>query len=78
VVEALRVRQNAVRGVAVGVAFTAVVFYLFVLAPASTVRSPLYYLALGFVLATAMSGLATALFVAVRAYRLAGDGDVRR
>jgi hypothetical protein len=72
-VEALEVRQNAMRGLAVGLLFTAVVFYLFVVAPGGTIRSPLYYVALGFVLALTMSGLATIVLVAVRAYRLAGE-----
>jgi hypothetical protein len=70
---ALRVRRNALLGVAVGTLFTLGVFLLFVIAPAATVRSPLYYLALGFVLALTTSGLATAVLVAVRAYRLSKE-----
>jgi hypothetical protein len=67
------VRQNAKRGVAIGVVFTAVVFLFFVVLPRGTVRSPVYYLALAFVLAMATSGLATALLVARRARDLSRE-----
>jgi hypothetical protein len=69
-VEALRVRQNAVRGTAVGVLFAALVFLVFVVLAPGTDQSMPYYLALWFVLALAVSGLATAVLVALRAYRL--------
>ncbi len=69
-VEALHVRQNLKRGVAAGVAFTAAIFLFFIVLAPTTVRSPLYYIALAFVLAMASSGLAAALLVMVRAYRL--------
>lgn len=69
-VEALHVRQNVKRGVAAGVAFTAAIFLFFVVFAPDTVRSPLYYIALAFVLAMTSSGLAAALLVMHRAYRL--------
>ena len=69
-VEALRVRRNAKRGLAAGVLFTAVVFVVFVVLPPGTTQSVPYYGALGFVLALTVGGLATAVLVAVRAYRL--------
>jgi hypothetical protein len=69
-VEALRVRQNALRGTAVGVLFAALVFLVFVVLAPGTDQSLPYYLALWFVLALAVSGLATAVLVGVRAYRL--------
>lgn len=69
-VEALHVRQNLKRGVAVGVVFTAAIFLFFVVLPDTTVRSPLYYIALAFVLAMASSGLAATVLVMHRAYRL--------
>jgi hypothetical protein len=72
-VEALRVRQNLKRGVAVGFAFTALVFVFFVVVPSATSDSPLYYLALAFVLGLSTSGLAAAVLVAHRAYRLSKE-----
>jgi acid phosphatase family membrane protein YuiD len=69
-VEALHVRQNLKRGVVVGVVFTAAIFLFFVVLAPNTVRSPLYYVALAFVLAMASSGLAAAILVMHRAYRL--------
>jgi acid phosphatase family membrane protein YuiD len=72
-VEALHVRQNLKRGVAAGVAFTAIVFLFFVVLAPSTVRSPVYYVALAFVLAMTSSGLAAALLVMRRAYKLTRD-----
>lgn len=71
--EALRVRRNARRGLAVGVTVAVAVFALFVVAPSATRESPLYYGALAFVLALTVGGLATAVLVAVRAYRLSKD-----
>jgi hypothetical protein len=68
--EALRVRQNARRGLAVGLLFTGTVFLFFVVLPPGTNRSLLYYVALAFVLALTVSGLATTILVGVRAYRL--------
>ena len=72
-VEALRVRQNLKRGVAIGLAFTAAIFLFFVVLAPTTVRSPLYYVALAFVLAMASSGLAATILVMHRAYRLTKD-----
>jgi len=69
-VETLRVRQNARRGLAIGVVFAALVFVVFVVFPSETSRATVYYGALAFVLAMTVAGLATVLFVAVRAYRL--------
>jgi len=69
-VEALRVRRNAKRGLATGVLVAGLVFVLFVVLPAGTVRPTAYYGALAFVLAMAVAGLATTVLVAVRAYRL--------
>jgi fucose permease len=72
-VEALRVRRNAKRGLAAGVLLAAVVFVVFVVLPSETTRSVPYYGALWFVLALTVGGLATAVLVAVRAYRLAKE-----
>lgn len=72
-VEALRVRRNAALGLAFGVAFTVAVFVVFVVLPPGTTRSSLYYVALGFVLALTTGGLATAVLVAGRAYRLSRE-----
>ncbi|MFB6084816.1 MAG: hypothetical protein ABEJ94_11295 [Halorientalis sp.] len=68
-IEALNVRDNAVRGFVFGFLFTAAVFTFFVVIPGVT-RSPLYYVALAFVLATGLGALATAALVARDAYRL--------
>ncbi|WP_336001333.1 DUF7536 family protein [Halorientalis halophila] len=68
-VEALAVRKNARRGFAFGFLFTLAVFAFFVLIPGVT-RSPAYYVALAFVLATGIGGLATAALTVVTAYRL--------
>jgi hypothetical protein len=72
-VEALHVRQNLKRGVVVGVAFTAAIFLFFVVLAPGTVRSPVYYVALAFVLAMTSSMLAAALLVMQRAYKLTRD-----
>jgi hypothetical protein len=72
-VEALCVRRNAKRGLATGVLVAGVVFVVFVVLPSGTVRPTAYYGALAFVLAMAVAGLATAVLVAVRAYRLTQD-----
>lgn len=71
-VRALRVRRNATWGVAVGTAFTAAVFALFVVLPGA-VRSPLWFLALAFVLALSTAGLVAFLLTLVRAYRLSRE-----
>jgi len=71
--DALRVRRNAAVGFAAGTAVAVVVFVWFVVLPAATVRSPLYYVALAFVLAVAAGGLVTALLMAARARRLARE-----
>ncbi|WP_340098737.1 DUF7536 family protein [Salinibaculum salinum] len=69
-VEALHVRQNLKRGVVLGIAFTAAIFLFFVVLAPNTVRPPVYYVALAFVLAMTSSGLAAALLVMRRAYKL--------
>lgn len=71
-VEALNVRQNAALGFAFGALFTAAVFTFFVVIPGAT-RSPLYYLALAFVLATGLGGITTGVLTAVSAYRLSKE-----
>ena len=71
--EALDARRNVLVGFAVGVVVTAVVFIFFVVLPGATTRSPVYYAALAFVLAMALGGLATALLLAYRAYRLSKE-----
>jgi len=72
-VEALEVQKNLKRGAAVGVVFTAVIFVVFVVFPPATVESPVYYVALAFVLALSTSGLAATVFVMRRAYRLSKE-----
>ncbi|MFB6298394.1 MAG: hypothetical protein ABEH56_07730 [Salinirussus sp.] len=71
--DAFRVRRNAALGFATGGTVAAVVFVWFVVLPVETVRSPLYYLALAFVLATAAGGLVTAVLIALRARRLSKE-----
>jgi len=68
--DALGLARNLRIGLAVGVGVAAVVFGLFVVVPGETVRSPWYYGALAFVLATATGGLVTVLLLVRRAYRL--------
>jgi len=70
--EALRVRRNAAWGAIVGVAFTAVVFALFVVIP-GTYRSPLWYLGLAFVLAMSTAGFVAFLLTLGRAVRLSRE-----
>jgi hypothetical protein len=72
-VEALEVQKNLKRGVAVGVVFTAAIFLVFVVFPPATVESPVYYVALAFVLALSTSGLAAAVLVVRRAYQLSKE-----
>ncbi len=72
-VEALRVRRNARRGLAVGLLVAGAVFTVFVVLPSGTARSRLYYGALAFVLAMTVAGLATAVLVARRAYHLSKE-----
>lgn len=70
VLAALRVRRNAVRGFTYGGAFAVSLFVTFVLLPGS-VRSPVWYVGLGFVVAFASGFLATLLLVARTARRRA-------
>ncbi len=72
-VEALEVQKNLKRGVVVGSIFTAAIFLVFVVFPPATAESPVYYVALAFVLALSMSGLAAAVLVMGRAYRLSQE-----
>jgi len=67
--QALRVSRNARVGMAVGVAFTLVVFVFFVVIP-GTFRSPLWYLGLAGVLALSVGGLVAFLLTLARAIRL--------
>lgn len=71
-VRALRVRRNAKWGLAAGVAFAALVFAFFVAVP-GTYRSPLWYVALAFVLALSTAGLVAFLLTLGRAYRLSRE-----
>jgi len=68
-VEALNVPTNLKRGFAFGFLFAAAVFVFFVVIP-GTYRSPALYVALWFVLAMGMGGLATTVLLIVSAYRL--------
>ncbi|SDE87919.1 DUF7536 family protein [Halorientalis regularis] len=68
-IEALNVRDNAFRGFIFGFVFTTAVFTFFVVVPGVS-RSPLYYVALAFVLATGLGALVTAALVLREAYRL--------
>jgi hypothetical protein len=68
----LKVPRNAKLGLAVGVVFTVAVFVVFVVIP-GTYRSPLWYVALGFVLAVSVGGFVAFLLTMVRAYRLSRD-----
>ena len=72
-VRALNVPTNAKRGFGFSVVFTLVVVGIFVIDPGATTRSSYYYLALGFVLATTLGMLATAVLTGVSAYRLSKD-----
>ena len=68
-IEALNVRDNAFRGFIFGFVFTTAVFTFFVVVPGVT-RSPVYYVALAFVLATGLGALVTVALVLRDAYRL--------
>lgn len=70
--QALNVVRHAKIGAAVGVAFAVLVFVFFVVIPGSY-RSPLWYLALGFVLAVSVAGFVAFLLTMTRAYRLSRD-----
>ncbi|WP_235853519.1 DUF7536 family protein [Halosimplex salinum] len=71
-VAALRVRRNAKWGVVVGVALTVAAFVLFVAIPGA-LRSPLWYVALGFVLAMSTAGFVAFLLTLGRAVRLSRE-----
>lgn len=71
----LDLRRQAIRGFGTGLALAVLVFVYFVAVPGA-IRSPVYYVALGFVLAVSAGLLATVGFVAVAAYRRAQDVDV--
>lgn len=70
--QALRVERNAKIGGVVGVAVTLAVFVFFVVIP-GTLRSPLWYLGLAFVLALSTAGLVAFLLSLTRAVRLSRD-----
>lgn len=67
--QALAVPRNAKWGAVAGVAFTLLVFFVFVVLP-GTYRSPLWYVGLGFVLAVSTAGLVATALTLVRAARL--------
>ncbi|MFB6184679.1 MAG: hypothetical protein ABEI96_09010 [Haloarculaceae archaeon] len=69
---ALHVRRNARRGLAVGVVVAVAVYVFFVAIP-GTYRNSLYYVALAFVLAVSVAGLATVVLLLVSARRLARE-----
>jgi hypothetical protein len=71
-VEALEVPRNARRGFGFGLVFTVAVFTFFVVIP-GTDRSQVYYLALAFVLAVGIGGIATAVLTMRTAYRLSKE-----
>ncbi|MFC6731423.1 MULTISPECIES: hypothetical protein [unclassified Haladaptatus] len=71
-VDALNVPQNARRGFAFGVLATVAIFVFFVILP-GTFRSPFFYIALGFVLATSLGAFATVILVLRSAYRLSRE-----
>lgn len=58
---ALDVKRNAAIGTAVGVVVAAVVYVFFVVLGPGTIHSPVFYLGLAFVLATAVAGIVTLL-----------------
>ena len=74
-VAALDVRTNAVRGFAFAFLFTLAVMLVFVVLP-GTRRPSVYYVGLGFVLATALGALATTALTLLSAYRLAQETDL--
>jgi len=67
--QALNVPRNARLGFAFGLLFTVAVYLFFVVMPGA-IRSPLWYLALAFVLFVGVGGLATTALTLVSAYRL--------
>ncbi|MFB6106593.1 MAG: hypothetical protein ABEJ70_06440 [Halobacteriaceae archaeon] len=69
-VGALEVRRQALRGTVVGVAVSLALFGFFVVLPGATRTAPVYYVALGFVLAASLSALVTAVLLAVELVRL--------
>lgn len=75
-VRALHVRRNAKIGVGFGVLAALAVFAFFVVIP-GTYRSALFYVALAFVLAVSLGGLATAVLTLGSAIRLARSDRTR-
>lgn len=71
-VRALNVQRNAKIGFAFGVLVSIAVFVFFVVIP-GTYRSVLLYVALSFVLAVSLGGLATAVLTMGSAVRLARE-----
>ncbi|MCU4717796.1 DUF7536 family protein [Halapricum hydrolyticum] len=67
--EALEVRKHAVRGFAIAIALTILVYVLFVVLPGGG-ESAIWYLGLGASLALSLGGLLTMVFVAFQARRL--------
>ncbi|MFB6074135.1 MAG: hypothetical protein ABEJ89_03905 [Haloarculaceae archaeon] len=73
-IEALEVRRNVRRGLVVGVVVAVAVYVFFVVIP-GTYRSQYLYVALAFVLAMSVAGLAAAVFTARRAFRMARQSE---
>lgn len=71
-VRALNVRRNARWGFAFALVVTLAVFGFFVVIP-GTYRATTWYVALGFVLAISLGGLATAVLTLFSAIRLARE-----
>lgn len=69
---ALNVRRNAIAGFAFALAVTLAVFGFFVVIPGAA-RARGYYVALAFVLALSLGGLATAVLTLFSAIRLARE-----
>lgn len=69
---ALNVRRNAIAGFGFALAVTGGVFGFFVVIPGVS-RSPAYYVALAFVLALSLGGLATTVLTLFSAIRLARE-----
>lgn len=69
---ALNVQRNARVGFVAGTVVTAAIFAFFVVVPGVR-RSPVYYVALGFVLAVGLGGLLTMALTVVSAYRLSKE-----
>lgn len=70
VLRTLAVRRNAIRGFTAGALFAAALYVVFVLLPGSTF-SPIFFVALAFVVAMTSGAIVTAILVAITAYGVA-------